>query len=104
MIDDKGIDVDTLNVTKFLGIDRDSLPITGFWEPLITAVFIPGSNLFISVYHRMKKKLDNFNYSYKERRMLSEAHEVTVKDCTTSNFPIKTFYSPVLLKNFTFFR
>jgi len=60
MVDDKAIDVETLNVTDVLGIDRESLPITGFWEPLITAVFIPGNNLFISAYHRMNKVLYNF--------------------------------------------
>ena len=78
MIDDKGIDKCTLNVTEVLGIDRESLPITGFWEPLITAVFTPGNNLFISAYHRMNKKLYNFNYSYKEKKLLCDVHSLTV--------------------------
>ena len=49
-----GEELDHFDVSAHLVLDDQSTPITGFWEPLITSVFIPGedgSDLFIVVYH-----------------------------------------------------
>jgi hypothetical protein len=51
-----GDELDHFDVSSHLVLDDQSKPITGFWEPLITSVFIPGeggSDLFIVVYHRI---------------------------------------------------
>ena len=50
-----GEQLDHFDVSAHLVIDEQSTPITGFWEPLITSVFIPGEggqDLFITAYHR----------------------------------------------------
>lgn len=49
-----------------------NLPLTEFFEPLITTVFLPCGNLFIQVYHRFKRKQFSFIYSYINNEMLSE--------------------------------
>ena len=64
VIDNKGVEKDLLDVSELLSLDSLSKPITGFWEPLITTVFIPGGDLYISAYHRIQKKSYHFTYSF----------------------------------------
>jgi hypothetical protein len=64
-VDNTGAELDHLDINAALAIDENSKPITGFWEPLITAVFIPANeskpekqreeHVFISVWHRIHK-------------------------------------------------
>jgi hypothetical protein len=75
VIDNKGEEFDTLDVSALLKLDTQSKPITGFWEPLMTSVFIPGSedkkmDLFISAYHRIQKRSYHFTYSYLKKKSL----------------------------------
>lgn len=89
-------------------LDAQSTPITGFWEPLITSVFIPGDggqDLFITCYHRIQQKQYSFSYSYREKKVMSETTVMEIKEnCTPINFPLKSFYSPVTNNVYTFYR
>lgn len=53
VIDNKGKTLDTLDVSGETALDYKSTQIIGFEEPLITTVFIPGDNLYVSTYHRI---------------------------------------------------
>jgi hypothetical protein len=104
-----GQELDHFDVSAHLVIDDQSKPITGFWEPLITSVFIPGedagSDLFITAYHRIQRKQYNFTYSYRQKKVLSGTTVSEIKEnCTTINFPLKSFYSPVTDNCYTFYR
>lgn len=113
-----------MNLSALLALDRNSLPITGFGEPMITCCFIDdkergyNDDLFISIYHREEKKQYHLTYSYVHRKLL---HDTVIapmvcgkKDCadkcicgatcTTRNFPIKSFYSKELGSCLTFYR
>ena len=98
--------LDTLDINEELALDDKSKPITGFWEPLITCAFLPNNSVFIQCYHRKNKKHYHFNYSFEEKRKLTEVFERTIEDptCTTRNFPIKSFYSSVTKNCYTFYR
>jgi hypothetical protein len=108
VISTAGEELDHFDVSKHLVIDDQSKPITGFWEPLITSVFIPGEggqDLFITAYHRTERKQYNFTYSFREKKVLSgtTVSEIT-KNCTLINFPLKSFYSAVTNNVYTFYR
>jgi len=64
IVNNQGHEVDTINVSEFLELDNLSKPISGFWEPLICACFIPAPGepkdvkanqhtVFIACYHRL---------------------------------------------------
>ena len=54
--DKNGKDVVNINVSDVLTIkDAESKPITGFWEPVIVACFLPDDRIFIAPYHRIEK-------------------------------------------------
>ena len=81
-----GEELDHFDVSAHLVIDEQSTPITGFWEPLITSVFIPvedGQDLFIVAYQRTQQKQYNFTYSYRHKKVLSSTtvHEIQ-ENCT----------------------
>ena len=75
---DGGEEVDHINVSRLLHLDKKSKPIEGFWEPMITCVFIPanpqnpklGSSLVICVYHRFERRQYHFSYSIQEKKMI----------------------------------
>lgn len=94
----------TLNVSEHLGLDDKSKPITGFWEPLITASFIKMDSLFVSAYHRLQKKQYHFIYDYKNKQPKSPTFEQEIKNCTPMNFPIKSFYSVENNECYVFYR
>ena len=76
VINNKGQDLGTVNVSEILGIDEDSKPITGFWEPLITVSFLPeNDNMFISCYHRMHMINYCFIYDYKSKQVVGNLSE-----------------------------
>lgn len=81
-----GEELDQFDVSAHLVIDEQSTPITGFWEPLITSVFIPGDggmDLFITAYHRTQQKQYSFSYSYREKKVLSTTTVMEIKEnCT----------------------
>ena len=52
-INNKGDELDNVNISEKLNLDDGSKPITGFWEPLTTCCFIQNDDVFIQVYHRM---------------------------------------------------
>ena len=87
-----------------LGLDDQSKPVTGFWEPLITVAFLSDDNVFISCYHRFRRENYHFIYSYVERRPLSDVTVTVIEKCTPLNFPIKSFYSQHSKDCYTFFR
>jgi len=59
-----GEELATLNVSELLGIDALSLPVTGFFEPLITCCFMNNEDIFVHVYHRLERMSYYFTYSY----------------------------------------
>jgi|TARA_B110000285_G_C15101778_1_gene605411 hypothetical protein len=106
VVDNKGGELDNLDVTEHLGLDTLSKPITGFWEPMITCCFIENDDLFIQVYHRLHKKQYHFTYSYTKHDNLSNTIITANRDpsCTQKNFPVKSFYSTVTKNVLTFYR
>jgi len=53
-VDNTGKELDDLNVSapNNLALDTGSLPIFGFFQPMISVCFIENDDVFISVYHR----------------------------------------------------
>ena len=102
IINNKGEELDSVNLSSLLALPATSLPITGFGEPMITCCFIEkkeGDDLFISIYMREDKKQYHLRYSYVDKKRLNDLTVVLpIEDpsCTKRNFPIKSFYSPVL--------
>jgi len=103
-IDNSGQTLDSIHLNPELGIDTSSLPLTGFWEPLITAAFLPDDRAFIAVYHRKLRKQFHFMYSYLEKKIISPISEIIIADASFLNFPVKSFYSEVTGNCLTFYR
>jgi hypothetical protein len=103
-INDKGEVLDTLDVTDLLKIDEQSTPITGFMEPLITTCFIKNREVFVQAYHRIEKKHYHFIYDYGLKQVLNQTTASELKDCSTINFPVKSFYSSITNCVYTFYR
>ena len=63
IITNKGEEIIDLDVGAIIGTDSESKPLSGFHEPLISAVFLPNDDperkdepeekIFISAYHRV---------------------------------------------------
>jgi hypothetical protein len=108
VVNNKGEELDNVKITDLLALDAASKPITGFGEPMITCCFLDTENddLFIAVYHRPTKTQYHLKYSFVLKKPLCETVVAPIEDasCTTRNFPIKTFYSPVLGQCLTFYR
>ena len=65
-MDCDGNDLDTLNVSDQIGIDKKSIPVNGRSEPLITMAFIQDDNAMIAAYHRYERKQYFFTYNYRD--------------------------------------
>lgn len=103
-IDDTGHETELLDVTAILNIDQESLPISDFYEPMITVVFIPDSCVFVSVYHRGNKIQYHFKYSYAKQELVSNIYTEKIENSTFRNFPIKSFFSFDTNNCYTFYR
>ena len=115
IVNNQGQEIDTINASEFLGLDTRSKPISGFWEPLICACFIPAPGeprdvkenqhtVFIACYHRLEKKQYHYTYSIRQRKPLCKPQMMPIGDCTILNFPLKAFYSTVTGNCHTFYR
>lgn len=104
ILNNRGTELDKIDLNKFLNIDDTSKPITGFWEPLVCACFIEGDDLFVAVYHRLERIQYHFTYSFRQKKPLSTTTKTLIEGCTQLNFPIKAFYSPVMKKCLVFYR
>lgn len=100
----EGKEIDNVKVSTELNIDADSTPVSGFYEPLTTCCFLQDSKVLIAVYHRFNKQQYHFVYSYKEKKIMTKTIMTELKDCTDSNFPIKSFYSEVTGNCHVFYR
>ena len=56
IIDYRGNKIDLIKVSKLLKLDKRSLPIFGFKQPLITACFVDNERIFVNAYHRLERK------------------------------------------------
>ena len=52
-MDNKGNELDLIEIESLVQLDQLSLPIDGFSEPLITVCFNGDDQLFILLYHRI---------------------------------------------------
>lgn len=102
--DMQGKDIATIDVTQILVLNALSKPITGFWEPMIVSTFLPNDRIFISAYHRIEKKQYHFLYDLKKQQPVGDTVSSEIQGCTDRNFPIKSFYSPVLNEVYVFYR
>lgn len=104
VFDNKGTDIAEVNVSEYLGIDDKSKPVTGFYEPLITLSFKSKSNeILVSVYHRFARDLHSFVFDFVTGEF-SHRDTLHIGNCSTLNFPIKTFFSEFTENYTTFFR
>ena len=77
----------------------------GFWEPMMTCCLIVNHDVLISAYHRGRKRMYHFTYSYKEKAVKSgKVYASDILKASPSNFPVKSFYSPETGDCYTFFR
>jgi len=106
---------DELNVSELLNLDHNSKSVKGFYEPLITIAFNPGTReqqnaneectqIFIQVYHRLQQKSYNLIYDYAKQEQVGETTVVALGQCSQINFCIKTFFSEDTNNFTTFFR
>lgn len=105
VVNNLGEDLGIVNVSEILGIDDESKPITGFWEPLITVSFLPeNDNLLVSCYHRKNMINYCFIYDYKSKQVLGDFSQFHFENCSLTNFPIKSFFSLEANVVYVFFR
>jgi hypothetical protein len=104
IFDNKGNDLSSFEINSIIEIDDESKPITGFFEPLVTCFFVSEkTELFIQVYHRENQLSYYFIHNY-ETKENSKIYSTYVDQCSTINFPVKSFYSEVTRNFTTFFR
>lgn len=108
VFDQAGKEIDTVDVSELFEItDRGSTSITGFYEPLVTVQFLPGTtSILIQFYHRIQQKSYNclYNYDFFDRGQKGPTFIEDLPDCSAINFPMKTFYSEETSNFTTFFR
>jgi len=100
----EGEEIQTLNVSDLLKLGDDSKGIHGFWEPMITISFMPNNKIFIGVYHRMEMQQYHFIYEINQSTEDLQFYMKEIENCTTLNFPVKSFYSEVTKDIYVFYR
>jgi hypothetical protein len=104
IIKNDGTELANLDVNELTGMDERSLPVTGFYEPLITcAVHESREEVFVNVYHRFDHVAYMFTYDF-VNNTTSIVHNVELERSSDLNFPMKSFYSSVRKEYLTFFR
>jgi hypothetical protein len=104
VFDNKGTKLSSLDLNELIGLDKQSKPIMGFFQPMVTACFVKDDDIYISVFHRKLIKQYNFIYSYKEQQIVKEVSTTDVNASTMLNFSIKSFYNTDLQEVYTFYR
>ena len=93
VLNDRGVEMNHINVNDLLQLDRDSKPIQGVQYPSITCCFLPNNKLFICTYHRKKQTQYHFTYDLAANQQEGAAETLFYEKATQRNFPIKSFYS-----------
>ena len=104
VFDCQGNTLSSLDLNELIGLDKQSKPIMGFFQPMVTACFVKDDDIYISVFHRKLIKQYNFIYSYKEQQIVKAISITDVNASTMLNFSIKSFYNSELQEVYTFYR
>ena len=87
-----------------LKLDRGSKPIMGFFQPMITACFLPNDDLFINVFHRPTMMHHHLIFSISTKSITAGPKSTKLIESSTWNFPIKSFYHSDAGEVYTFYR
>ena len=93
-----------VNINEICGINEESKPILGFYNPMVTACFNHDDNIFFGVHHRVDSIQYNFFYSYRDQCVLSRIRNTVLIDSTILNYPNKTFFNEPDKMLYTFYR
>jgi len=99
-----GQELANLDLNTMLKLDRGSKPIMGFFQPMVTACFLPNNDLFINVFHRPTMIHHNLICSLSTKSITAGPKSTKLMESSTLNFPIKSFYNPVAGEVYTFYR
>jgi hypothetical protein len=104
VLDTAGKVVVDLDVSSVLGLDNLSKPIDSIFNPLITVCWLPNDRLFVSTYHRIKKRQYYFIYQVNTGKVEGNPEQIDVEGTDSQrNYPIKSFYSSVHKECYTFY-
>lgn len=99
-----GEELANLDMNAVFGMDQESKPIVGFYQPMLTACFVKDDDLFLQGFHRLTGRHYVVLYSYKTRQFLQEMQTLDIPGTTKLNFPLRSFYSSELDEVYTFYR
>lgn len=80
-----------LDVSEMISIQHGIKPIDSISDPLINAVFVDESSLFVICYDHLTKQIWYFTYNIIKKQFKMEPQKLAIQ-CSTNNFPINSFY------------
>ena len=104
VLSNTGQELANLDLNTMLKLDRGSKPIMGFFQPMITACFLPNDDLFINVFHRPTMMHHHLICSLSTKSITAGPKSTKLIESSTWNFPIKSFYHPDIGEVYTFYR
>ena len=93
-----------LDVSELLELDDESKSLDGFYEPLITAIFLTDDIIRITVYHRVNRTQIHCNFDLAQDEKVGEVGVVSIADCNNMNFVLKSFFRPAQGDILNFYR
>ena len=80
-------------MNKYLGLNNHTIPVAGFADPFITSAFIDDDKIFANLFQSATLTHYMFVYSISMNQIITKVVPHEMLECTTSNFPYKTFYN-----------
>ena len=90
--DDKTIEDEEFNINDAVGINDYTMPIQGFGDPFCTCSFITDDRVFVQLFYNYKLVHYHFIYDHRTRSVEGKVYQ-TKMECTSKNFPYKSFYN-----------
>ena len=81
------------DLNKIFNVKRESKPILGFFQPMVTCCFVQDDNIFIQAFCRVHAQQYSFIYDWKNKQNIMNIQKHKLDLSTKSNFPVKSFFN-----------
>ena len=66
MIFNNDVVISDIYINEMLGIDKSTISINGVHDPIINACFLPDSDIFVNLFHKVTRVNWHFKFSYEQ--------------------------------------
>ena len=98
------VESEDYNLNVMIGIDNETEPIEGFDDPFCTCCFVADDLIAVSLFHSPTRLHYHFIVDDENRRLFDGFQAFAIPDCSSRNFPYKSFFSSEDNEVYTLYR